>query len=58
MTGVNFIVEETTRREGDPPILVADSSKIAHALNWKPQYNDLKLICKTAWDWELNRNKQ
>ncbi len=55
ITGKNFKVIEDKRREGDPPILVADSKKLKEKLNWKPKFDDLETIIKTAWDWELNR---
>jgi UDP-glucose 4-epimerase len=52
VTGIDFPVKEADRREGDPPILVADCSKIKDILNWRPQYDDLEYIIKTAWHWE------
>ena len=52
VTGVDFPVEETGRRAGDPPALVADSSKLMQTTGWKPKYNDLEYIIKTAWEWE------
>ncbi len=52
VTGIDFPVQETGRREGDPPALVADSSRIRQELGWKPRYDDLTFIIKTAWDWE------
>ncbi|MCL0063357.1 UDP-glucose 4-epimerase GalE [Peptococcaceae bacterium] len=52
VTGVDFPVEYTDRRPGDPPALVADASKIKEKLNWLPKYNDLEYIIKTAWEWE------
>jgi UDP-glucose 4-epimerase len=52
VTSIDFFVEESKRRKGDPPILIADSSKIISILNWKPKYDDLKFICSTAWQWE------
>ncbi len=52
VTGINFNVKETGRRQGDPPVLVADNSKIKQKLNWHPQYDDLEYIIKTAWEWE------
>jgi UDP-glucose 4-epimerase len=55
VTGVDFRAEETGRREGDPPALVADSSKIKKTLGWSPQYDDLGYIIKTAWEWERKR---
>jgi UDP-glucose 4-epimerase len=52
VTKIDFPVVETDRREGDPPALMADSTKIRKVLNWKPKYDDLEFIIKTAWDWE------
>jgi len=39
------------RREGDPPLLVADSSRLQNELNWKPVDSDLNRIVETAWKW-------
>jgi len=52
VTGIDFPVEETGRRAGDPPALVADSSRLMQSTGWKPKYNDLDYIIKTAWEWE------
>ncbi len=54
VTGIDFPVEETGRREGDPAVLVADSTKLKETLGWKPRYDNLEFIIKTAWNWELN----
>jgi UDP-glucose 4-epimerase len=32
--------------------LVADSSKLKKNLKWKPRYDSLEYIIKTAWEWE------
>jgi UDP-glucose 4-epimerase len=45
----------TTRREGDPDILIADNSHLIAKLGFKPQFDDLSLIIKTAYDWELKK---
>lgn len=39
------------RRAGDPPALVADSSRAQKLLNWKPRHSDLPTIVRTAWTW-------
>ncbi len=52
VTGIGFAVEETNRRSGDPPMLVADSSKLKQKLSWKPKYDSLEYIVKTAWEGE------
>lgn len=52
VTGVDFKVTKTPRRAGDPPSLVADSSRIRNELGWKPAHDDLEYIIRTAWEWE------
>jgi UDP-glucose 4-epimerase len=52
VTGVDFKVTETARRAGDPPSLIADSSRIRKELGWKPEHDDLEYIIRTAWEWE------
>jgi UDP-glucose-4-epimerase GalE len=37
------------RREGDPPSLVADSTKLQTTLGWKPKRADLDRIVSDAW---------
>jgi UDP-glucose 4-epimerase len=39
------------RREGDPPSLVADSTKLQQTLGWKPKRADLLKIVQDAWDY-------
>ncbi len=39
------------RRDGDPPLLVADSTRLQTALGWKPRYSALETIVTTAWAW-------
>jgi UDP-glucose 4-epimerase len=53
VTGINFTVEETARRAGDPSELVADSTKLRRITGWQPRYDDLEFIISTAWKWEL-----
>jgi UDP-glucose 4-epimerase len=40
-----------SRRPGDPPALVADSSKLVQQLGWRPRFADLQTIVETAWRW-------
>lgn len=55
VTGVDFRTVEAPRREGDPAMLVADSSKIQRELGWRPSRGELEFIIKTAWQWERDR---
>lgn len=52
VTGVDFPVREVGRRTGDPDFLVSVPDKIKEVLGWKPQYDDLNVIVKTAYDFE------
>jgi UDP-glucose 4-epimerase len=52
VTGVDFPVELAARRPGDPPELVADSSKLKRLTGWIPLHDDLPFIVETAWKWE------
>ncbi len=56
VTGKDFKVTETERREGDPAVLVASSDKIKAKLNWQPVFTDIKEIVKTAWNWHQKRS--
>ena len=58
VTGVDFRVEETGRRAGDPPALIADSRLLRDRTGWQPRYDDLTFIIETAWGWELRLAKQ
>ena len=40
-----------SRRAGDPPELVADSSLAQSTLDWQPRYQDITSIVETAWKW-------
>lgn len=54
VSGVDFKVEVTGRRAGDPAMLIADNNKIKNKMDWTPKYDDLSFICKTAYEWEKN----
>jgi UDP-glucose 4-epimerase len=43
--------QETERRPGDAPRLVASSGKIQRDLGWEPQIPDLGEIIRSAWAW-------
>jgi UDP-glucose-4-epimerase GalE len=40
------------RREGDPPVLVANSDKLKRTLGWTPKFPQIKDIVATAWQFE------
>jgi UDP-glucose-4-epimerase GalE len=51
VTGHAIPTKLGSRRPGDPPALVADSSLAQKVLDWKPRYTELDAIVETAWRW-------
>lgn len=51
VTGHSIPAEIGPRRPGDPPELIADSTRAQKILGWKPQYTDIEAIVATAWKW-------
>ncbi len=54
VTNKKINYEITSRRAGDPAILLADSKKAKQLLGWQPKYN-LEDILRTAYNWHLNQ---
>ncbi|GAA5496681.1 UDP-glucose 4-epimerase [Rubritalea halochordaticola] len=50
-SGLEVPYEMAARREGDPAVLYANSSKVQNELGWQPQVNDLESIIASAWKW-------
>ncbi len=44
--------EYDKRRPGDSEKLISNVDKLHQHINWKPKFDDLKLIIKTAVEWE------
>ncbi|NOX14497.1 MAG: hypothetical protein GXP61_00380, partial [Epsilonproteobacteria bacterium] len=57
VTGIDFKVEIGGKRAGDPAALIADNSKLTirnlKSFGWTPKYEDLNLICQSAYEWEM-----
>jgi UDP-glucose 4-epimerase len=51
VTGVDISAQIGARRLGDPPRLVADSTRARQLLGWRPRYSDLEEIITHAWGW-------
>ena len=58
VTGIDFQTVETERRPGDPPALIADSTRLIKELHWTPHFDDIEYIIKTAWEWEKKLKKR
>lgn len=52
VTGVSFAEVNGPRREGDPPALYADPTKIQRELYWSARITDLHAIIDSAWRWK------
>ncbi len=51
VTGQPIPAKLAPRRPGDPDSLVAESKNAREILGWKPQFDDVHDIIKTAWQW-------
>lgn len=57
VTGQSIPTVMAPRRAGDPSTLIAASTKARKVLNWQPQYDDVKEIIRTAWNWKQRHPK-
>lgn len=53
VTGRKIVVLEAPPRPGDPPCLVADSSRASKIVGWNPRFTNIEEAIETAWRWEL-----
>ena len=51
VTGKDIPARVGPRRNGDPAVLIASSDKIKRELDWKPEFQDLRVIIESAWRW-------
>ena len=51
VTGREVTTRIVPRRAGDPAVLIASSEKIKRELGWEPEFQDLRVIVTSAWDW-------
>jgi UDP-glucose 4-epimerase len=56
VSGTRVSVQESARRPGDPPSIIADVSRIRATLPWTPQHDDLDEIVRHALQWERRLN--
>lgn len=52
VSGVDFIAQMAPRREGDPAILIANSTKLRNMTSWTPKHESLEEIISSALAWE------
>lgn len=51
VTGKEIPAEVASRRPGDPPVLVADTTEVRRDLGWEPEHPNLSEIVESAWRW-------
>lgn len=51
VTGKSVPVTYADRRPGDPPVLVADSTRAREILGWEPKRSTLDQMVGSAWNW-------
>ncbi len=49
-----IVINYTKKRPGDVAQVYADTKKLKNFLKWKPKYNNLEKILKSAFKWEKN----
>ncbi len=54
VTGREFQVTLSERRQGDPAKLVGSSDKARKVLGWEPKYGEIDVIVDHAWKWHEN----
>ena len=52
ISGVDFKVLNAPRRDGDPAELVSNNAKILAQTSWRPKFDDIDFIVKSAYEWE------
>jgi len=52
VSGIELAAEESPRRPGDPPSIVAGAQKVRDLLGWQPAHDDLTEIVSAALKWE------
>jgi len=52
--GRKLSVRDGPRRAGDPAVLIADVRRVGQLLGWRPKFDDLRFIVRTALDFEAS----
>lgn len=55
VSGRDFQTKTAPPRQGDVVRVVANNDKICSTLGWKPKYDDIEQIVRSAYEWERNR---
>jgi UDP-glucose 4-epimerase len=55
-TGRALPVRGAPRRPGDPPSVIADATRLRAKLGWKPRFDQLDTMVRSALDWERRQS--
>lgn len=55
VTGRKVPYRKGPRREGDPPALVAEATRLQAQLGWQPRFTSLEEIVASAWSFDARR---
>ena len=58
VTGKEIKILKSKRRQGDPPVLISSPEKAKKELLWKPEFSELEIIIRSAWNWYLFKEKR
>lgn len=51
VTGLRVPTQDSPRRAGDPPVLIASADEARRVLGWTRQFEQLSEMIETAWEW-------
>lgn len=58
VAGQSLTIKEEPRRDGDPPVLVAEAQKIRSQLGWLPRLDNLDAIIDSSLRWERKLQRE
>jgi len=58
ITGSRVDLRRGPRREGDPPVLIADARRAHELLGWSPRYSDPVRIVESAYAWHCRKRER
>jgi UDP-glucose 4-epimerase len=56
VAGTRIATRDALRRAGDPAMIVADPTQIRALFDWRPEFDDLETIIRSAYAWERRLN--
>ncbi|MGZ3726250.1 MAG: UDP-glucose 4-epimerase GalE [Pseudobdellovibrio sp.] len=54
VNNIKFDIKIAEPRQGDAAQVVSDNQKIMTESNWKPEFNNIEIICRSNYEWIVN----